>query len=295
MKYIEDIQHLIHQLNYRVAIITIQALVLDLIAIVLDSKLYKHCTNKDEVMCEPPQQPEPPECGHCRLPLKIGDTYCTRCNTFKSHKLAMKAFFHKPEFYIVIIGLLLSIFQVALAFYQAVQAKISDEKIQAGITQINNAQTNALAALEEEQTDALNQLGTNLTQALGNIRSQQDKATEEMRGIAYQVEGMLPVRWDFVLEDVNSEGKRLATGFSVSGKTARFNDKEACVIEDLNTITNYNHCQNNVNAFCITQYKEKFYPDDDDFKVPTLNVAGIFITTGRSNTFGIVCFNRPPS
>ncbi|MFD2821967.1 hypothetical protein [Paraglaciecola chathamensis] len=247
-------------------------------------------------MCETSKQPEPPQCGHCRLPLKIGDTYCTRCNTFKSHKLAMKAFFHKPEFYIVIIGLVLSIFQVTLAFKQANQAEESDRNIQAGITKINDAQTNALTALEEKQTDALNQLEANLTQALGNIRSQQDKATKEMRGIAYQVEGMLPVRWDFVLEDVNSEGKRLATGFSVSGKTARFNDNEACVVEDLNTITNYNHCQNQVNAFCITQYKEKFNPDDDDdFKVPPLNVAGIFITTGSSNTFGIVCFNRPPS
>tara|TARA_Y100000766_G_scaffold281865_1_gene294118 strand:+ start:4918 stop:5541 length:624 start_codon:yes stop_codon:yes gene_type:complete len=207
----------------------------------------------------------------------------------------MKAFFHKPEFYIVIIGLLLSIFQVALAFYQADQAKGSDDRIQAGIMKIDEAQTNALKALEREQTGALKHLEAHLTQALGNIRSQQVEATKEMSGIAHKIEEMLPVRWDFVLRDVNSEGKRLATGISVSGKTATFNDNEACVIEDLNTITNYNHCQNNANAFCITQYKEKFYPDDDDFKVPPLNVAGIFITTGSSNTFGVVCFNRPPS
>ena len=251
MKYIKDIQHLIYHLNYRGWIFTIQAVVLDLIGIILEPKLYIYYTNKDEVMCETNKQPLPPQCGHCGLPLKIGDTYCTRCNTFKSHKLAMKAFFHKPEFYIVIIGLLLSIFQVALAIYQAREARKSDNLIQAGITKIDDAQTNALTALEEKQTYALNLLETNLKQAL-----------EEMRGIAYQVEGMLPVRWDFELEDVNSEGKRLATGISVSGKTARFNDKEACVIEDLNTITNYNDCQNNVNAFCITQYKEKFYPED---------------------------------
>lgn len=220
-----------------------------------------------------------PECPHCEAKLIISPKYCSNCGIYVRKFDAIKAFSHKPEYYIVIISTVFTVLLTGIQVYMAfsTQGEIERWKEEVAAESATLAMRNSEALYKTSQ-------------------------------VAEYVQKAAPVRWDFGRDFMvdslanNSAQKRV----KVEGKYA-MQLREKCMMANIEDPQQYNDCQNTVNAFCVEQAKRDFpVPYGLTDNLDTLIFSGILVASAPGNytvkvndqekspiNIGLICFKRP--